>query len=111
MAENQEKMIQHIENKLPTLLFEADEMGNDFVHVQSLYNDMQWLLNQLKSANDENKRLREALGKTRSDILSIGEIISIAVGCGETVDLSNLNEKLHEMFLRLDGEQHEPSAD
>ena len=55
-------------------------------------------------ARMENERLRAVLIETKGDILSIGSVINTALGYGETVDLGNLDQKLHEIFLRLSGE-------
>lgn len=71
--ENQEKVIQHIENKLPSLLFETDEMGYSRVYTEGVYYDIRWLINKLKSTIDENKRLREALNEITDLELFVGK--------------------------------------
>lgn len=58
-------------------------------------------IEQLKA---ENQKLRETLKETQSEILSIGDILSAATAHGEQIDLVALNEKMHEIYLLLDGE-------
>lgn len=52
----------------------------------------------------EVEKLHDTFNEIKLDILSVSEMINVAMMYDENIDLSLLNDKLHQIYLRLDGE-------